>query len=399
VNKALSTPASQPITVLHLIHSLAVGGAECLTLDISVGLKQTGRYHPVVCAWRRGGPVEQRLARAEIDTHIPPLRRRSVWLLPLLLFDVVMMVRTITRLVRDHQVRIIHAHLNDSAFLGLLVGWFTGCPVLSMEHSTYLLPDTIKRGTWKYRFRHLLMRWTLRRVDRVIAVSPGVQQVIIQEIGIPSERTAVVTNGIALPVAPAQRDRGIIRRELNIADDAVVLLCVGRVVESKGQPALLRILSRLYPTNPHLRLLLVGEGPAEVALRSEAERLQLSDALVFAGRRDDVGDVLAAADVFVTASHFEGVSLAVLEAMARGLPVVSYDCPGNREVLSGGAGAVVPLHDEVAFADAIVAILADSIVAQRQCERARVRVNEHYALSRAIRQIIELYESLLAERK
>ncbi len=124
----------------------------------------------------------------------------------------------------------------------------------------------------------------------------------------------------------------------------------------------------------------------------------MNEAVVFAGRRDDVGDVLAASDIFVTASHFEGVSLAVLEAMARGLPVVSYACPGNREVLSNGTGSVVPLHDEEAFAQALTTVLVDQCATRRQCELAQSRVQEHYALSRAIRQIIELYEIILVDK-
>ncbi|MBZ0270222.1 hypothetical protein K8I85_18875, partial [bacterium] len=144
-----------PDTIFHLIYSLTQGGAEALTADTSEAVRLDGRFRPVVCAWRRGGPVEAQLLAAGIDVHTPDLPRRPMWTGPVFVADTIHIFRTITRLARAEHTRVLHAHLTTSAFLGAVVGARLGCPVVVSVYSNHLIPLGIRRGSprflmWKH---------------------------------------------------------------------------------------------------------------------------------------------------------------------------------------------------------------------------------------------------------
>jgi glycosyltransferase involved in cell wall biosynthesis len=166
-----------------------------------------------------------------------------------------------------------------------------------------------------------------------------------------------------------------------------VAVCVGRLAAGKGQDRLAAIWPQVRAAVPGAVLLLVGDGP----LRSQIA----GDGIVLAGVRSDIGDVLAASDAFVTASQGEGISLAVLEALVRGLPVVSTACAGNREVLADGAGLLVPLGDDAALATAIARVLGEPATAARLGAAARDRAHGRFRLADTISATADVYRELV----
>lgn len=197
----------------------------------------------------------------------------------------------------------------------------------------------------------------------------------------------VIPNGVDL-AAFSPADRSAARARLGLTE-APLVVCVGRLSPQKGQDVLLGAWPAVRARVPEARLALVGEGPERDRLQREAP-----PEVVFAGYRADVPDWLAAADVVAAPSRWEGMSLALLEAMAQGRSVVASDTAGAAEALGGEAGAVVPVGDREALADALAQRLLDPALAAAEGRAARARVERHYDLRRALADVAALYAEL-----
>jgi len=384
----------EPATVFHLIYSLAQGGAEVLTADLSETVARDGRFRPVVCAWKRGGPLGDRLAEAGIRVHVPALRRRPMWTGPVFLVDTIRIVRTIACLARTERARILHAHLTTSAFLGAVVGAWLRCPLVVSVYSNHLIPLGIRRGTPRFLLWKSLYRWALGRARRIIAVSGTVRDSLERDLGVAPHRVTVIPNGVAVPPPGPGRAAEEVRRELGLPEDARLIVFVGRLVPNKNQSALIDMMAVVRARVPEARLVLVGEGPSEAELRRRIASRKLEDAVVLAGRHPDVPAVLRAADVFATASVTEGISLAVLEALAAGVPVAGLRSEGNEEVLVGGAGVLVDGTDPARLGAAVADLLEDDARRAALASAGAARVAERYRFDRMVERVIDLYEGL-----
>jgi len=207
------------------------------------------------------------------------------------------------------------------------------------------------------------VRQALLSADRVFSVAESLKRVAV-DLGVPPDHVEVVGNGVDATVfKPVSRDDA--RQVLGLATDATVLISVGGLVERKGFHRVIELLPRLRERWPKLVYLIVGGASAEGNNRAELEaqvaRLSLEDCVRFLGRvpAEELKGPLSAADVFVLATRNEGWANVFLEAMACGLPVVTTDVGGNREVVHGESlGRVVPFGDAEALCAAIDAALA-----------------------------------------
>jgi len=240
-------------------------------------------------------------------------------------------------------------------------------------------------------------RWAYERgvvaVDRTIAVSDAASASFLRA-GVPAAKLRTIRNGIPPPgVAP---DRATARRALGASARDRLILTVGRMTPQKGHATLLAAAPRVLTMCPNASFLWAGEGPLQPELRLGADELRLTDQVRFLGQCGDVQSLYAAADLFVLPSRFEGLPLALLEAMAAGLPVVGTCVCGTEEaVLDGVTGRLVPGGDSEALAEAIVEALSDPAKAARWGDAGRRRVAEHFTASRMARETAALYEELL----
>lgn len=242
-----------------------------------------------------------------------------------------------------------------------------------------------------------LLAQALLRADRVLAVSESLRQLAI-ELGMPAAKGRVVGNGVDIDkFSPV--DRRDARRRWNLPDNAKVLISVGALVERKGVHRVIECLPSLIARHPGLRYLVVGggspEGNMEAELRAQVDSLSLQAHVVFCGpmKPADLSMVLSAADVFVLATRNEGWANVFLEAMACGLPVITTDVGGNREVVSDPAlGRIVPFGDATALGHALDDALVqhwdrDRIIAHARAntwdERVKVLIAEFETLARA----------------
>jgi glycosyltransferase involved in cell wall biosynthesis len=208
-------------------------------------------------------------------------------------------------------------------------------------------------------------------------------------------RVEVVVHGIHLDgVRAADGDRQATRAALGFDADDVVCLTVANLRREKGYDDLLDAARIVLDRCPRARFLAAGQGPLEAELAARHAELRLGDRFRFLGYRTDVPTLLAAADLFVLASHHEGLPVALMEALASGLPVVATAVGGVPEAVHDGVeGVLVPAGQPDTLADAVLALVADPGSRARMGRAARARA-EDYDVSRAAARIEEVYRAV-----
>ena len=245
-----------------------------------------------------------------------------------------------------------------------------------------------------------------RRASCLVAPGAVIEQELLAA-GYPSHRIAGIPNGVAIPPPRSAAARAAARDALVEANpglllplDAPLALYMGRLHKDKGLVHLVRAWKMLVSRWPTARLWIAGEGPQHRELARQIDEFDLQGQVLLAGVFDEIDVLLAAADLFVLPSYEEGTSLALLEAMAAGLPVVASDIPGNRPLVTDGEqGLLVPPRDADALAAAIHRIWNEADLAARLGAAARDRAMSRFSLDRTLDQHLALFETLLgAER-
>jgi glycosyltransferase involved in cell wall biosynthesis len=197
----------------------------------------------------------------------------------------------------------------------------------------------------------------LRLADHVACVSSAVLERIVAA-GLPCSQVSLVRNAIEIPPPPDAAQLTELDRELGLTGAQVVAI-VGRLVTQKAHERFVAAARLVAAARPATRFLVVGDGPRRSAIERQVAYAGLSDRVLFTGRRSDAREIIARAQVLVFSSEWEGLSIAALEALAAGTPVVSTDVEGMRELLNGGAGAVVPLDDGAALGERLLELLGN----------------------------------------
>jgi glycosyltransferase involved in cell wall biosynthesis len=227
-----------------------------------------------------------------------------------------------------------------------------------------------------------------------------VRQFVAEHLGGESGKLLTIHNGV--DVARFAVRKGVSRAELGLREDLPIVGTVCRLVEpKKGLAVLVKALARLNnraEARP-CQALIVGEGPAERPLRALCDALDVTPWVVFAGLRRDVPRILSSLDVFVLPSRYEGFGIAIVEAMAAGLPVIASKIGGIPEiVIHGETGLLVPPDDPGALADALRELTANPERAKAMGQRGRQRAKALFSVEAMVKQHEDLYEQLLTSR-
>ncbi len=219
-----------------------------------------------------------------------------------------------------------------------------------------------------------------------------------EKAGIPPAKLAMIYSGIA-DDEPPDVDRVAVRSALGVPADAPLILFAGRLAEQKGVDDLIKAIDILQHVRPHYVTLLAGAGPHRERLEDLAAAFQLGGRVRFLGHREDVPHLLAAADLVVLPSLYEGLPNVVLEAMRFGKPVVATAAPGTTElVLDQQTGLLVPRRNHVALAQAIRTVLDDPALAARLGAAGRARVETEFRAETMVGRFAELFERLAREK-
>jgi len=264
---------------------------------------------------------------------------------------------------------------------------------IAPENYRFKYGRLVSRAAW-WRHRRALRSY----FHRVVAHATRMAE-FLRADGIPPGTVKLILNGVDLSaLRPASRETRARARRTYVGDfDGPIIAYVGHLAAGKGIYSLLDAASRLRSGNANVRYLLVGDGKDSERLKRLAEAKGLERQFVFIGRVADVAAPLAAADIYVLPSLSEGLSRALLEAMAMGLPPVATDVSGTRDVIPDESyGLVVPPSDPVALADALGKLVTDPDLRREMGGRARRRVLEHFSAERMALEYHELFQELLA---
>jgi glycosyltransferase involved in cell wall biosynthesis len=377
--------------VLFVIDSLAPGGTERSLAELLPLLVREGVEPVVVCLDRREG-VEDQVRDAGVEVRYLPGRRLPV------------RVRALRRMIREERPDVVHTALLRASLVGRLAGAGTPAVVVTSLVSTPYDPVRLEDPNVSrlgFRVWKVVDVWTSGHLtDHFHAVSGSVKRWAVEALRIPPEKVTVVERGRdpARLGTPSAERREHARRVLGLNPGDEVLINVGRQEFAKGQRYLLEAMGSLS-SRPELVLLLVGGGGhVTPELRRLADRPEVRDRVRLLGPRTDVPELLAASDVFVLPSVYEGMSGALIEAMALGLPIVASDIPTVADVAEDGENAVlVPARSPARLAEAVTALLDDPPRMRAFGVRSREMFGSRFSLERSSREMVELYTRLVAE--
>jgi glycosyltransferase involved in cell wall biosynthesis len=325
----------------------------------------------------RDGWLRERCERLGLETHIIRMRGAldPVWL------------RQLTRLLRQSGVALIHAHEFGANTWGTMVGQLVRRPVVATVHGRSYYADCGRRRL-AYR--------VVSRAATMVAVSVDVKRFVVEAAGVAKHRVRVVHNGIGPhgPVSPEAVLRA--RADLRLSPDERIVLAVGSLYEVKGHRYLIDATPAVLQACPSTVVLIAGRGDRDASLREQARRLGVEGRVRFLGLRTDVPVLLQMADVFVQPSLSEGLSIAILEAMAAARPVVTTRVGGNPElVVDGVTGILVEPADAAGLTVALTRMLTDPAGARRLGTEGLARVQQHFTIGTMVREYEGIYDAAL----
>jgi glycosyltransferase involved in cell wall biosynthesis len=367
-------------TVAHYLDSDIVGGAEEAALHLLAAL-DPARWRPVL--FHHGGPeltaLAERAAQLGVATRaVPRPVEGRAW----------RQVLRFRRALRAERPAVFHAHLSWplACKYGVLAAWLARVPAIVATAQLYIDFYQVPTGR---RDQGLMMR----AMRQVIAVSDEVRERYRVTLQVPAAKLVVVRNGIPIPRPVRPPDPGL-RAELVHGRPDFVVLTPARFHEQKGHAYLLEAAALV----PDATFVLAGEGELRPAMEARARELGVMDRCVFLGQREDVPALLAAADLFVLPSLFEGLPLSVLEAMAAERPIIATAIGGTDEaVVDGVTGVLVPPRDAAALAAAIGRLRSDPALAARLARAARARVEAEFSSEAMARGVMRVYDALAGD--
>jgi glycosyltransferase involved in cell wall biosynthesis len=366
-------------SVFFYTDSRVLGGAENAMFMLLESLDR-GEWRPTLLL--EDAPGTEPLAERAAVLDVPLLR---VAPMPLGLAGA-RRAPALTRLLRRERPDLFHAHMSSPVACkwGLAAAVAARVPAVlgTVQVGGYEPPDQV--AYWQ-------LRALARGVDRYLAVSRDIARELVERLGWPESKVEVSYNAVDLRRVEATAPPGL-REQLGASETRPLVLTPARLDAQKGHSTLFEAIAQV----PDAVFVLAGEGPEREPLEALAAQLGIGERVRFLGRRDDVPQLLAACDIFALPSLYEGSSLAVLEAMAAGAPVVSSAIGGTDELIEdGSSGLLAPPGDAQALAAALRRLLDDPDLRESLAARARERVERDLTRERMAARVTGVYRELL----
>ncbi len=377
-----------PTRIAFYTDTRAWGGAEVYMTQVTLGLKRAGFDPRLFVADRR-----------EVDEWVEHLRERGLHIErfrpgkefnPRVFFDGL-------KLFRGFEI----VHFNKTnprrCLPAVWAARFAGASVvIATEHLAHS-PDShvpLGRGIIT-----ALVRLTNRLIDKTIAVSELSREMLIGNYGIPGEKIVSVRNGTDLSQFDIAFDTKAMRVDLGLGASDRVAVLVGQVSERKGHPLALKAVAEIRKRIPDYRLVFVGEGEIEKALKAEAVGLGLTTEVIWAGFRRDVPAILASVDLLILPSEDECLPFVILEAMGSRLPVVATDVGGvSEQVEDGVTGRLMRSCDAATLAEAVIDVLDRPDRGKSLGEAGRRKLEAEFSIEASVGRVPEIYRDIYMRR-
>jgi glycosyltransferase involved in cell wall biosynthesis len=372
----------RPQKVLHIVEDLKIGGLEKVIAAIVLHLDKN-KYDVQVFCLVKGGAIADELITEGINVKILNLNSY---------YDPFQVI-SLAQLIRREAFHVIHSHGYFASTFVRLAAFMIRTPVMVTHiHSAYI----------QFKKRNFMIdRFLARFTDKIICVSRAVQRFVIKIEGIEKQKTCVIYNGADIPLI-VEKEGEIRRRrqQWGIEQYDIVITIVASLTENKGHKILLEAFNKVSQFLPSLKLLIVGDGFLKEDLKSRSLKFNIEKNVIFTGEQDHVQELLQISDLFVLSSLFrEGLSIALIEAIATGLPVVATNVGGNPEIIEDGAnGFLVPPGNADRLAHAIKTLVSNPDLRKRMGAQGRKIYEGKFKLSLMIQQIESLYDLLLGEK-
>ncbi len=379
----MSTPAAtrrplaaEPRGILHVVDSLERGGLERLVHDLAVAQHRLGQRVAIFSINQTGGFITELQAAG-----VPVIVGNKQGTLD---FAV---LRKLRQAVREHRIDTVHAH-------NFVPSYYAAAALLGMPHRPSQVVTCHDMGTrLSNRRLRWLFKWSVRRSQGVAMVGRQVHDRFVRDGYVPASKATTLLNAVPVDDFGINPERkAAARMALGLSSEDVVVGCVGRLVELKNHHSLIRQWPQVLAQCPTAKLVIIGEGPLRPQLEQLIGELGLNGHVILAGIRSDVSSLLPGLDVFALPSLTEGVSIALLEACATGLPSLASRVGGNVEVIQeGGTGMLFDVDDAAALRQALLALMSDAGLRAHLGTGARHWAREHASLGTLCAQYERLY--------
>ena len=355
-----------------MVGNAIVGGMETYVRRLIPSLQAEGMAVACLCPFESA--FTQALRDLGCDVFITPMDLNVGW----------ESVQFTQSLVRALRIDVMHAHLPNAHALASLVGAITGTRTLATIHGrTITLTDleAYRLGT-----------------SQLITVCQYTQMHALN-LGVASAHAHMIPNGIDAEAFDASRGNFSLHQYLSLGPESELVGFIGRLSPEKNPSLFLRMAAIAHTQRPDLHFVLIGDGPLGAELRMLAGQLGLGAVVHFAGVQDDMRSVYDSLRLVVLTSDSEGMPLALIEAMACGVPTVATQIGGVPELVRAGmTGTLVPPRDPVAAAREVLVLMNDPALRASMGQAARELIREHFTLAKGAARIIECLGSLARAR-
>jgi glycosyltransferase involved in cell wall biosynthesis len=366
-----------------------MGGAEILLIQYIKSLGMEDYDHFVYC-FGSDGPVREKIEALGVPVRMGKSLvsiKQPIRFAVRLLF----LMRDLMKFIRSNRIQLIQSHLGHANQLAVAIEKLSGVPAFPTIHNTAAFLD--RRPNWDPRVYIVKMvdAAVYRVADRILTVSQEVKEIIRQRFRLKNSKVLVLKNGIVFDDSLSERVN--LEKEFLISKNTLKILAVGNLSYQKALEVLVRAVAELVTLGMHhIFVMIVGEGEDRKQLEKLILDLGLSNCVKLLGIRHDVIGLMKTSDIFVMPSRYEGLSIAMIEAMACGLPIIASDAPGLRNFIKHGQnGLLFPIEDHDALAKFIVELAEDRNLRVRLSQKARASFEMEYDMRKNIKSLDMLF--------
>ncbi|MBN2119191.1 MAG: glycosyltransferase family 4 protein [Anaerolineales bacterium] len=380
----------RPLSILLLGTQMAIGGAQRGLLDQARWFKSHGCKVTAAFFYDKEGLHEKWRRAVDFPIHNLEAYENGAGFLRQA-GQLLMGLWRLWKLLLRERFEVVEAFTHDSNLLGLPLAWLERVPVRIATHRGRIEGFLL----WRQRLHSWLVNVGI--ASTLVVVSEQTRQLAMDE-GVRSDRIVVIPNGV-MPLDTSSVNGMDARKELGLAEDNLFLLSIGRLTHQKGHEHLIQAMPKVIRRFPTAKAWICGDGPLRAQLESQIVELGLSDHVRLLGSRDDVSLLLATADIFVLPSRSEGLSRALMEAMAAGIPVVATNVGGIRDLITDGVhGLLVPSEDSERLAQSILQLLDAPLMMKRMGAAAQAHVLEAHSTDIMCQRYYDLILGLLENK-